>query len=83
MEKITNANFQTQLPAAGFEGSKCGVCGLPKWKFWKKGVNNKVIEVRPTQTQFGSYVIFENNQPVSSGYLYELSNVIEKYFPAA
>lgn len=84
MEKLTRDNFQQQLQAQRFQVSKCGVCGLPKWKCWRQPHNNKVLEIRPTQTQFGSFVIIQNNSPVVSGYLYELTTtIIEKHFPPA
>jgi len=83
MDKITKDNFQAVLTASGFVVSKCGVCGIPKFKVYRPGYNNKMIEIRPGQTQLGTYVIMQNNSAVASGYLYDLPNVIDKHFPPA
>ena len=82
MEKITKDNFVQALQRAGCIVSKCGVCGIPKWKVVKVGINDTEIEIRPTHAQYGTYAVLKNRTIVNSGYLYELDQVFQKYFPA-
>lgn len=83
MEVLTKEGFKIRLERLGFTVSRCGTCGMPLYKCFLRGVNNKVLEIRPTQTPHGTFVIKANQTAVSSGYLYDLNKNLEKHFPTA
>lgn len=83
MDPLTKESFKIRLESLGFTVSRCGSCGLPLFKCWQKRVFNKVLEIRPTQTAHGTFVIKVNNTAVVSGYLYDLNKNLEKHFPTA
>jgi hypothetical protein len=83
MDQITKENFKLVLERAGFTVSRCGTCGLPVHKCYLKDVHDSMIEVRPTHTTNGSFVIKKGGSAVASGYLYDLSKHLAKHFPTA
>jgi hypothetical protein len=83
MEPITKDNYKVMMQRLGFTVSRCGSCGLPLIKCFLSGVRDRMIEIRPTHTVHGSFVIKKNGAAAASGYLYDLSKHIEKHFPTA
>lgn len=83
MQQVTKDNWLLALQRMGFTVSKCGHCGLPLHKCHLKNIHDRMIEIRPTHTVNGSFVIKKNGAAVASGYIYDLHKYLPTYFPTA